>query len=100
MKNQNSAITYLDHKDAIFAKFALMSQMQRPDLSMALLHHHGSPIKEYINRYPDARNARDQLDQAQFFFRSKIRNAVEDGVPLDSAIASYVRDYDVPAHWF
>ncbi len=100
MKNQPSALTYLDHKSAEFAKYALMSQMQRPDLSLALLHHHGSPVKEYINRYPDARNVRTQLDQAQLFFRGKIRNAVDAGTPLDSAIARYARDYDVPEWWF
>lgn len=100
MKNQQSALTYLDHKNSVFAKYTLMSQIQRPDMSLALLHHHGSPVKEYINRYPDARAVRDQLDQAQFFFRSKIRNAVDAGTPLDSAIADYARSYNVPAEWF
>ena len=100
MRRQASSLDYLDHKHTTFAKYTLMSYMQQPDLSLALLHHHGSPVKEYINRYPDTRSTRDQLEGAKSFFRSKIRNAVESGTPLDSACAYYVREYDVPRHWF
>lgn len=100
MKGQSGVIKFLDHEHSLNAKFPLMSQLQQPDLSLALLHHHGSPVKEYINRYPDARGVRTQLDQAKFFFRGKIRNAVADGEPLDSAVARYCRDYDVPSGWF
>lgn len=100
MKNRQSALTYIDHKDAVFTKYMLMSQMQRPDLSLALLHHHGSPTKEYINRYPDTRSVREQLEGAKSYFRSKIRSAVENGTPFDSACASYARDFDVPVEWF
>lgn len=100
MRRQASAISYLDHKHATFAKYPLMSQMQRPELSLALLHHHGSPAKEYINRYPETRNTRDQLEGAKSFFRSKIRSAVESGSPFDSVCARYAQEYDVPVSWF
>jgi len=100
MRRQASSLSYLDHKHTTFAKYTLMSQIQRPDLSIALLHHHGSPVKEYINRYPDTRSTRDQLEGAKFFFRTKIRSAVENGMPLDTACANYARDYDVPLCWF
>lgn len=100
MRRQANSLSYLDHKHTTFAKYTLMSYMQQPDMSLALLHHHGSPVKEYINRYPDTRNTRDQLEGARSFFRSKIRSAVENGTPLDSACARYARDYDVPVSWF
>lgn len=100
MRGQSQLLTYLDHKHNTFTKYLLMSQMQRPDLSFALLHHHGSPKMEYINRYPDPRNAKDQLESANKFFRSKIRSSVDRGTPLDSAKMYYVRNYDVPFEWF
>ncbi len=100
MKNQQSKLSFLDHRNAEFAKYPLMSRMQRPETSLALLHHHGSPDKEYINRYPEPRNAAAQLSAAKQFFRSKIRSAVDAGTPLDSAKARYARNYDVPVHWF
>ncbi|MBD5313284.1 MAG: HEAT repeat domain-containing protein [Bacteroides sp.] len=100
MRGQSQALTYLDHKHNTFTKYLLMSQMQRPDLSLALLHHHGSPKQEYINRYPDPRSTKDQLEAANRFFRSKIRSAVDRGTPLDSAKMYYVRNFDVPFDWF
>ncbi len=100
MKQQHSSIHFLDHRNAEFARYPLMSALQNPRISLALLHHHGSPVKEYINRYPEARNARAQLDVAKQFFRSKIRSAVADGVPFDTIAGRFAREYDVPVHWF
>lgn len=100
MRNQPATLSFLDHRQVSPAKYTLMSTVQRPDMSLALMHHHGAPGKEYINRYPDARSVNAQLDAAKMFFRSKIRGAVESGAPLDSAIARYTRNYDVPASWF
>lgn len=100
MKGQRNWLKYMEHKYTVFTKYPLMSAMQNPNLSLALLHHHGSPDKEYINRYPDPRNARDQLESAKFFFRNKIRAAIERGEPRDSACARFAKEYDVPLHWF
>ncbi len=100
LRNQQNAFTYIDHKSDRFAKYPLMGALQRPDMSLALLHHHGSPAMEYINRYPDPRSIKDQLGEARRFFRSKIRAGVDRGQQLDSVIAKYCRDYDVPASWF
>lgn len=99
-REQPGALTYVDHRNDPFAKYPLMGIMQRPDLSLALLHHHGAPGTEYINRYPDPRGVRDQLGEARRFFRSKIRAGVEKGQPLDTVIARYCSDYDVPTSWF
>jgi hypothetical protein len=100
MKKQQQSLTFLDHRHSTFTKYTLMSELQQPDMSLALLHHHGAPDKEYINRYPDTRNARAQLDGAKFYFRSKIRSSVDRGLSLDSAITYYTQTYDVPRNWF
>jgi hypothetical protein len=100
MKGQPQSLTFLDHRHSVFTKYTLMSEMQKPDLSLALLHHHGAPDKEYINRFPDTRNARDQLEGAKYYFRSKIRSSLDRGLSLDSAITYYEKNYDVPRHWF
>lgn len=99
-KKSQQSLRFLDHRNAVFMKYPLMASMQQPDLSLALLHHHGAPQKEYINRYPDTRSVNEQLEGAKSFFRSKIRNAIADGVNPDTAKARYARDYDVPVDWF
>lgn len=100
MRRQNSSITYMDHKMAKYAKYPLMSQLQRPDLSLAILHHHGGVEAEYINRAPDARSVTENLEAAKMFFRSKIRTAVERGGDKEEVKARYAREYDVPLDWF
>lgn len=101
MKGQQAKLHFMDHRNYEFAKYPLMSRLMKPSTSLAMLHHHGSPTKEYINRYPEPRSAHTQLDAAKQFFRSKIRSAAESGKePLDSIKARWAREYDVPVHWF
>lgn len=42
-------ISYIDYSDAVPVKFHLMNEIMRPDLNVAMLHHHGAPEKEYLN---------------------------------------------------
>lgn len=100
MSQQANSFNFLDHRQSNPGKYVIMSTLQRPEMSLALLHHHGSTEKEYINRYVDPRSVNSQLDEAKRFFRSKIRSSVASGTPLDSAISRYAKMYDVPAHWF
>lgn len=99
LKQQNNGIVYMDHLDNEFSKFPLMSQMQRKDLSLAVLHHHGYPDEEYLNGYPLPKNATDELKSANRFFRSKIRKAVEGGEDKDAVRARWAKKYDIPLHW-
>ncbi|MDE5970543.1 MAG: hypothetical protein K2G74_06945 [Muribaculaceae bacterium] len=100
MSHQANSFNFLDHRQANPGKYIIMSTLQRPEISLALLHHHGSTEKEYINRYPDPRNVTTQLEEAKRFFRSKIRSSVESGKSLEEAIDRYANMYDVPASWF
>jgi hypothetical protein len=47
MKGQEMTIAFQNHADHLFSKYPLMSQMQRKDLQLAVLHHHGYPDTEY-----------------------------------------------------
>lgn len=100
LQRQANGIVFQDHLDDEFSKFPLMTQMQRKDLSLAVLHHHGYPDEEYLNGYPLPKNASDELKSANRFFRSKIRKAVEGGEDKDAACARWAAKYDVPIHWF
>ena len=100
LQRQANGIVFQDHLDDEFSKFPLMSQMQRKDLSLAVLHHHGYPDEEYLNGYPLPKNAKDELASANRFFRSKIRKAVEGGEDKEAACARWAKKYDVPIHWF
>ena len=100
MKGQPWAIRYQNHADHTFSKYPLMSQMQRKDLSLATLHHHGYPDTEYLNGERPAMNVTENIEAAKAFFRSKIRTAVSRGKDTTETINYYKEGYDVPAHWF
>ena len=100
LKRQANGIVFMDHLDNEFCKFPLMTEMQRKDLSLAVLHHHGYPDEEYLNGYPLPKNASDEIKSATRFFRSKIRKAVEGGEDKDAARERWAKKYDVPVHWF
>ncbi len=99
LQRQANGIVFMDHLDDEFSKFPLMCQMQRKDLSLAILHHHGYPDEEYLNGFPLPKNATDELKSANRFFRSKIRKAVEGGEDPDAARERWAKKYDIPLHW-
>ena len=100
MMGQTWSITYQNHSDHTFSKYPLMSQMQRKDLSLAVLHHHGYPDQEYLNGDKIPMNVSDNLEAAKAFFRSKIRTAVSRGKDTTETINYYKSGYDVPESWF
>lgn len=100
LKTQKNGIQYMDHKRDDFIKYRLMSEIQRNDLDIAILHHHGAPEKEYLNSYPEPKNAQQELESAQLFMRTKIRSAVEKGTPIDTIKSYYSKNYGVPLSWF
>ena len=100
MKGQEMAITFQNHADHLFSKYPLMSQMQRKDLQLAVLHHHGYPDTEYLNGEKIAMNVSENIEAAKTFFRSKIRTAVSRGKDTTETIAYYKENYDVPESWF
>lgn len=100
LKTQKNGIQYMDHKRDDFIKYRLMSEIQRNDLDVAILHHHGAPEKEYLNSYPEPKNAQQEIESAKLFMRTKIRSAVERGTPVDTAKNYYHRNYGVPLSWF
>ena len=100
MMGQTWAVTYQNHADHVFSKYPLMSQMQRKDLSLALLHHHGYPDTEYLDDNPNPVSATDNLEAAKWFFRAKIRTAVSRGKDTTETINYYKNGYDAPEHWF
>ncbi|MBQ7818185.1 MAG: HEAT repeat domain-containing protein [Bacteroidales bacterium] len=94
------SLTYQNHADYEFSKYPLMSQMQRKDLSLAVLHHHGYPDTEYLDDNPIPQNAEQNLDAVKSFFRAKINTAILRGKDTTETINYYKEGYDVPEHWF
>jgi hypothetical protein len=88
-------LNYIDHTYDNYVKYRLMAELAREDLGLAILHHHGSEDRQYLNGTPLATTASDWIELAKKFFRSKIRNS-------DDTTASknyYIREYGIPESW-
>jgi len=88
-------LNYIDHTYDNYVKYRLMAELAREDLGLAILHHHGSEDRQYLNGTPLATTASDWIEFAKKFFRSKIRNS-------DDTTASknyYIREYGIPESW-
>ncbi len=95
-KTQQNAIEYIDHSMEIPIKERLLSELQRQDLDIAVLHHHGMDDTQYLNGTPEVSGIARQIDGIKYYLRSKLRTS-DDTTAL---IAKYTEKYGVPKEWF
>jgi hypothetical protein len=57
-------ISYIDYSDVVPVKQHLMNEMMRPDLNVAMLHHHGAPDTEYLSAIANPEMVADSLGKA------------------------------------
>ncbi len=89
------SINYIDYTYDDNVKYRLLAELARPDLDLAILHHHGSENGQMMNGSLISSNTQVWLDQSKKFFRGKIRNA------KDSTVSKqyYIDNYNVPLSW-
>jgi len=81
-------------------KNILLTELQDPKLDIAIFHAHGAEDLQYINNYPEYRNPQGNIEQVKLYLRSKLRTAQRRKKSVDTTIAMYVKDLDVPKSWF
>ena len=97
---QQNVIGYIDHSMDEHVKDRLMSELQRDDLDMAILHHHGADDTQYLNGMPKVDNVNKQIDGVKYYLRSKMRSAKRRGRTKPEARKYYMDMLGVPAAWF
>ena len=98
---QQNGIEYIDHKRDAAVKYRLMSELQRNDLDIAILHHHGDVEIEYMNDLPEPQTTKDQVEGIKLYLRETMRHAREKGKNTDSIqLVLRTRFDDLPASWF
>lgn len=98
---QQNGIEYIDHKRDAVVKYRLMSELQRNDLDIAILHHHGDVEIEYMNDLPEPQTTKDQVEGIKLYLRETMRHAREKGKNTDSIqLVLSKRFDDLPISWF
>lgn len=101
MQRQASSIEYIDHKRDKAVKTRLISELQRKDLDIALLHHHGDAEIEYLNNLPDPKSIPEAINLIKMYLRETMRSHVKKGLSPDSVKAKISKNLsNVPLEWF
>jgi len=93
-------IGYIDYSDAVPVKSHLMNEMMRPDLDVAMLHHHGAPDTEYLNAVERPYMVKDAKEYMVKNLRSHIYRAKQRGKDYRKMQEELKARFDVPSSWF
>jgi len=88
-------LNYIDHTFDEFVKGRLLAELEREDLDLAILHHHGADDTQYLNASPYTIMTDKWLEMARKFFRGKIRSAKD----TTASKQYYIDKYNVPESW-
>ena len=100
LNKQQNGISYLDHSMEVHVKDKLMSELQRKDLDVAILHHHGADDTQYLSGMPKVDGVTQQIEGVKFYLRSKLRSAKDRNRDVNETIKYYCNQLGVPAEWF
>ncbi|MBQ7253530.1 MAG: HEAT repeat domain-containing protein [Bacteroidales bacterium] len=93
-------ISYIDYSDAVPVKSHLMNEIMRPELNVAVLHHHGAPDTEYLNAAERPYMVRDAKEYMIKNLRDHVYRARQKGKDYNKVIEDFKESFDVPDSWF
>lgn len=101
MQTRKQGIEYIDHKRDKFVKNRLMTELQRRNLDVALLHHHGLDQIEYLNNEPDPETPTEMVHVIKDYANYVYHRHRGKGTPDDSIKANVARNLGgLPIEWF
>lgn len=99
LRQRTNALSYMDHTDANPVKERLMNELMRPDLDLAILHHHGSPTTQYLNGTIRPYTVREAKAYIMRNLRDHIYKAYQRGQNYDSLQTALLARFDLPTSW-
>lgn len=93
-------ISYIDYSDVVPVKSHLMNEMMRPELNVAMLHHHGAPDTEYLNAAERPYMVKDAKEYIVKNMRSHLYSARKRGKDYNKMKQDMKARFDVPESWF
>lgn len=99
LKDRIERIKFIHYDDANPIKPRIIDELSRPDLDLALLHHHGAPDTEYYNEIPAPDNIPEAREFIKKTLRSRVRRAARRGKDIEETKQSLADQYGVPVSW-
>lgn len=101
LKGQQNGVEYIDHSRDKSIKTRVKNEMQRKDMDLAILHHHGDAEIEYMNGLPNPKSIMERYEQLKQYCRENLRYAKEKGKDLER-VKNNLREMfgGIPDTWF
>ena len=99
LRHNRNAIGYMDHSDQNPVKEKLMNELMRPDLDVAVLHHHGYWDTQYLNGVDRPYTVRDAKTYIMRNIREHVYAAHQKGKNADSLKTELLKKFDLPESW-
>ena len=99
LSQKQESFSYMQHNEEPFIKEKMENELMRPDLSLAILHHHGDWDTQYLGAYPQPRNVKQAIEYIRFNCRDNIRFSYKRNKNLDSLRQQIAKETEIPAMW-
>ena len=99
LRRHTNTISYMDHSDHNPIKEHLMNELVRPDLDVAVLHHHGYWDTEYLSEVRKPYVVNDAKTYIMRNIRQHIYAAQQRGKNADSVKTVLLERFDLPESW-
>ena len=99
LKRRTASIGYMDHSDYNPVKQHLMNELMRPDLDIAVLHHHGSWDTQYLNAILRPYSVKEAKTYIERNIREHVYAAYRKGRNADSVRTALLARFDLPDSW-
>ncbi len=99
LRQRTNRISYMDHDDQNPVKEKLMNELMRPDLDVAVLHHHGYWDTEYLNGVIRPYSVREAKEYIMRNIREHVYEAHQRGKNADSLKNALLQRFDLPESW-
>lgn len=102
LRDQVNGVEYIDHQRANPIKDRVKSELQRPELDLAIMHHHGDTEIQYFNSERDPQSMREAIEAIKGSVRAVLRHYKKrGGQNIDSMRNVLSLRYDsIPYSWF
>ncbi len=81
-------------------KKIILSELENPELDIAIFHAHGESDAQLLSSYGKSRNVNENIESIKFYLRSKIRSAKESGRSIEETREYFKKSLGVPDEWF
>lgn len=81
-------------------KKIILSELEKPELDIAIFHAHGVYDAQLLSGYPKARNVNENIESIKLYLRSKLRSAKESNRSIEETKEYFKKSFGVPDEWF